>query len=141
MLPLRHAKRWRIASIVLLLAVLVAALMPAVWFIDNRVQALSWFRGVDKWLHGIVFFTLSLWFAGMYHRSSYWRVAIGLLAFGFAIEICQRMVSYRSAEWYDVAADTAGIVAGLLVALLGAGGWCLRFENRFLSESESVSNG
>lgn len=140
MLPLRHAKRWRIASVVLLIAVLFATLMPAVWFIDNRVQALSWFRGVDKWLHGIVFFTLALWFAGMVRRNAYWRVAIGLLAFGIGIEICQRMVGYRSAEWYDVAADAAGIVIGLIVALAGAGGWCLHFENRFLPGSNTSDN-
>ena len=39
------------------------------------------------------------------------------------------MLSYRTAEWFDVAADVAGIVAGLLIAIAGIGGWCLRAEN------------
>ena len=55
-------------------------------------------------------------------------VALGLLAFGALIELCQRAVGYRSAEWLDLAADAAGILAGLGIALVGAGGWCQRVE-------------
>jgi hypothetical protein len=47
-----------------------------------------------------------------------------------AIEVGQRMVGYRTAEWLDVGADTAGILVGLAIAFAGLGGWCLRFEKR-----------
>ncbi len=60
---------------------------------------------------------------------------IGLHAFGVVIEVMQRMISYRSADMIDIAADAAGIVLGLGIALLGARGWCLRVENRWLSNS------
>ena len=133
MLPLRYLRRWQLASVFILLLVLVATLMPAVWFWDDRRSGLLWLDNVDKWLHGITFTVLSLWFAGLYHRRSYWRVAIGLLLFGLAIEVCQRMVGYRSAEWLDVAADTAGILIGLAIAFAGPGGWCLHFEKRMIN--------
>ena len=130
MLPLRYARRWQIASLIILLLVLAAALMPAVWFWDDRVRGLTWFRGVDKWLHGVTFLVLSLWFTGLYRKGSYWKIGIGLLLFGLGIEACQRMVSYRSAEWLDVGADAAGIILGLVIGAAGIGGWCLRAEER-----------
>ena len=130
MLPLRHLGYWQIASVLILLVVLVAALMPAVWFWGDKSSGIAWFKGVDKWLHGITFAVLALWFAGLYQRQSYWRIALGLFVFGLAIEACQRMVGYRTADWLDVGADTAGIVVGLVIALAGLGGWSLRFESR-----------
>ena len=128
MLPLRFAGRWQLASLVLLVSVLVATLMPAIWFWDDKSKVFSWLQNIDKWMHSVTFFVLTLWFCGMYRRNAYWRIGIGLLAFGFFIEVCQRMVSYRTAEWFDVAADAAGIVVGLVIGAAGIGGWCLRVE-------------
>ena len=128
MLPLRYARRWQVASLTLLLLVLVATLMPAVWFWDDRFKALARFDDVDKWFHGVTFLVLSLWFTGMFRRRSYWKIGIGLLLFGLIIEACQRMVTYRTAEWLDVGADAAGIILGLVIGLAGIGGWCLRAE-------------
>lgn len=126
MLPLRYTRHWRVAGIILLLLVLVATLMPAVWV--SKTQYLIWFVHVDKWLHGIIFVFLALWFSGQYRRGSYWRIGVGLIAFGVLIEACQRLVTYRSAEWFDIVADAAGIGIGLAIALAGLGGWSLRFE-------------
>lgn len=139
MLPLRHVRRWRLASLLLLLAVLAAALMPAVWFWSDKVRALIWFESVDKWVHGVTFLMLSVWFAGQYHAKSYWRIVLGLLAFGFIIELCQRMVGYRIADWADVAADAAGIVIGIAVAAAGAGGWSLRVEDWLLRQKTGAN--
>ncbi len=129
MLPLRYAGHWRTASIFLLLAVLAAALMPAVWFWEDRAGFLTWFLYVDKWLHGATFVILAVWFCGQYGTASYWRIGIGLLLFGALIEVCQRMVTYRSAEWFDLAADAAGILLGLIIGLAGLGGWSLKVES------------
>ena len=128
MLPLRYSRRWRFAGIALLVLVLVATLMPAVWFLAKPKEFITWFMGFDKWLHALTFLFLAVWFSGQYERSSYWRIGVGLILFGLLIEICQRMVSHRSAEWFDLAADVAGVTVGLLIALAGAGGWSLRAE-------------
>jgi VanZ family protein len=130
MLSLRYARRWQVASLTLLLLVLAATLMPAVWFWDDRFKAMSWFDGVDKWFHGVTFLVLSVWFTGLYRKRSYWKIGIGLLLFGLIIEACQRMVSYRTAEWLDVGADAVGIILGLVIGAVGIGGWCLRVEER-----------
>ncbi|MDJ0700563.1 MAG: VanZ family protein [Woeseiaceae bacterium] len=129
MLPLRYARHWQLGSVILLLLVLIAALMPAaVWFWSDGLSVGDWVRNADKWAHGLTFVVLALWFSGMYSKSSYWKVAIGLLAFGVLIEVLQGLVRYRMAEWLDIGADTLGIAIGLALALAGPGGWCLRFE-------------
>lgn len=129
MLPLRHLRFWRIAGVVLLCLVLVSALMPAVWFWNDRAGALTWFRNADKLLHAGTFLLLAAWFSGQYRRPSYLRVAAGLMLFGLIIEFCQFLVGYRQADFLDVAANTAGIVTGFLIALLGLGGWSQRLED------------
>ena len=127
MLPLQHVRLWRTLSVALLLVVLIGALAPAFWF-DTRGEALRWFQHTDKWLHGLTFATLAVWFAGLFARQVYWQVALGHMVFGLSIDACQWLVSYRMADWLDVAANTAGIVAGLAIAAAGLGGWGLRVE-------------
>lgn len=138
MLPLRFARRWRTASVVLLFFVLIMMLIPAGWFVPEKRQLATWAGELDKWLHGLTFLLLALWFAGQYRPRSYWRIAIGLLAFGVLIELSQNVVEYRSAELFDMVANTAGIGLGLAIALAGPGGWCLRFENRLASAKVST---
>jgi VanZ family protein len=135
MLPLRHTRRWQVASLLLLLAVLLAAMSPAIWFFDDRASALRWIQNVDKWMHATTFGMLAMWFAGLYRRSAYWRIAVGLMAFGLLVEFCQLQVSYRTADWADVAANTGGIIAGLSLALIGLGGWGPKFEDWLLQRS------
>ncbi len=126
MLSLRYIRRWKIAGIGLLAMVLAGALLPADWFWSEGPD--SPFFVSDKWVHGVTFAALALWFSGQYARRSYWRLIMGLVAFGLLIEMTQRMVSYRTAEWMDLLADLLGLAVGMVVALAGAGGWCLRFE-------------
>ncbi len=128
MLPLRYARRWRIAGFILLLLVWIATLIPTVWLWPQKESLVIWFIAADKWLHAGTFVVLAIWFAGQYRPRSYWRIGLGLIAFGMLIEVSQRLLSYRSAEWFDLTADAAGVVVGLSVAMAGLGGWSLRFE-------------
>jgi VanZ family protein len=127
MLPLSYPTRWRIASIFLLAAVLGFALAPDVWPWDEQFGP-DWYLS-DKWMHGLTFAGLAVWFSGQYARRSYWQFVLGLLAFGGLIEACQSLVTYRTAETADLYADILGIAAGTLVALTGIGGWSLKLES------------
>ncbi|MDH3619385.1 MAG: VanZ family protein [Gammaproteobacteria bacterium] len=135
MLPLRHARLWRALSVLILIGVLFATLAPAYWFFDTKPDALSWLKHADKWMHAVTFTVLSVWFCGLFEKRRYWLVAAGLVAFGLFVEFCQLQVSYRSAEWNDILANTAGIIAGLVVAMAGLGGWGLRVEDWYLRRS------
>ncbi|HLU05528.1 MAG TPA: VanZ family protein [Woeseiaceae bacterium] len=134
MLPLRHARRWQFAGIAVLVIVLAATLMPAIGFIDEMRDPRI--AHSDKWFHAITFMLLTIWFSGQYAKQSYWRIAVGMLVFGAFIEVCQRMLTtWRSAELMDLVADAIGVLAGLLIARAGVGGWSLRVEQWIAARS------
>lgn len=77
----------------------------------------------DKWVHVAVFFgLLQLWLIPLYLRSRAWpkkRVWLALLAavaYGIVIEIIQgKYTAHRSADAWDVVADTTGALLGILL--------------------------
>ena len=123
---LRYARRWQLAGIFLLASVLVAALVPELPFHELT----SPFILSDKVMHIAAFTFLAVWFSGQYERRSYWRIAVGLIAFGVFIELVQGTISYRTSEWMDLLGDAVGIALGLIIAVLGAGGWSMWVEER-----------
>ncbi len=124
MLALSHPGRWRVANTFLMIAILALTMVPAFWATDRGP---AW-PALDKWMHGLTFTLLALWYTGQYARASYWLIALGLLLYGAIIEIGQSMIPYRTAEWGDLAADLAGIAAGILIAFVVTGEWSLRAE-------------
>ena len=132
MLPLRHARLWQVLSILVLIAVLLAALAPASWFLGDGEDSLSWLPHADKWMHAGTFAFLALWFCGLFRKQRYWGIAVALVLFGLFVEFCQLQLGYRTAEWLDMMANTAGIIAGIVVAVAGLGGWGLRIEDWYL---------
>ena len=124
MIALRYTRRWQVAGFLLLLLVLIAALVPNLPFHDLSMQ----FRISDKVMHIAAFTFLAAWFSGQYEKKSYWRIALGLIAFGLLIEVVQNTISYRTSEWMDLVGDAVGIAAGLIIAVLGVGGWSRRVE-------------
>ena len=127
MIELRYAWRWQLAGFLLLIFVMIAAMVPKMPFENLVLQ----FKISDKVLHIVAFTILAVWFSGQYEKRSYWRIAMGLIAFGILIELIQGTVSYRRSEWLDLVGDASGIVIGLLIAFLGIGGWSRRVEQWF----------
>lgn len=120
MLPLNYPVRWRVAGVLLLLAVMAFAMAPVSNGQDWNVS--------DKWAHGVTFAILTIWYCGQYAPRAYIWIIVGLLMFGALIEYSQSMLTYRTAELADLSADLLGILAGITIALVGFGGWSLRVE-------------
>jgi glycopeptide antibiotics resistance protein len=73
---------------------------------------------------------MTVWFAGIYPRSRYALIALGLFLMGIVIEWVQGAMNLgRESDLRDVLANSVGIVAGLTLALAWLGGWAQRLES------------
>lgn len=121
MLNLRLRNRWIIASCGLVLVVVWGSLQSA--FGGPAVH------GFDKFEHFTTYLILAVWFTGLFERRRWWLIATGLLGLGLAMEVGQYLMqSGRVADANDMLANTAGVVAGLLLATWVTGGWAQKVE-------------
>ena len=124
MLPLLRRKAWVAASALLVTVVVVASLTPSGTMPTPPVL------GFDKVEHFVAYAVLAAWFAGLYPRSRYVRIAIWLSLLGLLIEVLQQAMGLgREGDPFDLIADLAGIAAGLWLGATVAGGWALRVES------------
>ncbi len=111
-----HARQARPAWRVLLL-VLVAGVC---WLAFTPNPTLPSIGGNDKLDHLVAFASLGL--VAMLSLGAglrqYAGVAVGLLGFGIFIELVQIGIPGRSADWHDVVADMAGMLAGIAAVSL-----------------------
>ena len=122
MLPLRYRAFWIAASLAMVVIVIWGSLQTA--FATPPVQ------GFDKVEHFLTYMFLAVWFTGLFVRPHWWRIVAGLLALGLAMEIGQYLMhAGRMADPLDMAANTAGVAAGVGLALLLTGTWAQKIES------------
>jgi VanZ family protein len=123
MLPLRYPRAWLALAWIAVAAVFIAGLLPM-----RGGPSLGLIN--DKALHAIGYAALTVILCGIFRRSRYVWIALGLFAMGLSIEYLQDAMGYgRQREWLDVVANSIGILAGAMVALAALGGWALRVES------------
>lgn len=116
---------WWLAGGIALVALIVAGTLapPA---------AAPAFTISDKLLHFGGYLLLALWFAGLVERYRYLAVGVALIALGGGLEVLQALMGYgRTADWWDLSANTLGVAAGLALAQAGLGSWMLAIERGF----------
>lgn len=84
--------------------------------------------GMDWVIHFLEFMVLMTWFGGVASPGRHFYVAIGLVLLGVLIEVSQAMNIFRSFDLKDIVANTAGVVAGLLLVRTWLRNWCYRCE-------------
>lgn len=125
-LQLRYPRLWLVGGWLLIALAVLASLSP--------VQELPHVSGSDKLHHFIAYFSMTLWFAGIYPRSQYVWVGIAMFALGGVIEAAQSAMDLgRQADVYDMIANTSGVVVALVLASMGLGGWTQWLEKRLVS--------
>lgn len=115
--PMRRESVWR------MLLALLAALVATLALTPTPPEHIS--LGWDKLNHAAAFAALAVCAVLGWPDAPTARqvvVLLALLAFGGTIELLQRHVPGRSAEWADLLADAIGIVVGALLAC----GWLRR---------------
>jgi VanZ family protein len=104
---------WRLVLALVMMASLAFALRPLRLLEGPE----NWFWHADK-VHHLWFFAL-LWLLAVRARlaTPAWRLGLGLLAFGLAIELAQALApTGRSASLMDLLSDAAGIACGCAIA-------------------------
>lgn len=101
---------WHLA----MMAVTAITLMP----IENlQLPVFDWW---DKAQHALAFVLLTGCALQLWPLRAL-RVVLGMLAYGWGIELAQWAVGWRFAEWADLAADAFGV----LVAWMAVNSWWL----------------
>jgi hypothetical protein len=126
-LPLRFPRLWTAVAWLLTAGVVVGSLLP-----NDVVTTLS-LSTSDVVLHAGSYFILMVSFAGLYRRGLYPIVAAVLLALGVTLDLLQLLTATRHFDWKDIAMNSVGVVAGLVLSWALLGGWCQRVEQRLLS--------
>lgn len=121
LLPLRYPRLWLAAGWSLIALATIVSLLPT--------QKLPNVHTSDKFAHAAVYTVIAIWFVGIYPKSRYVVIGVGLFLLGLAIEGAQSAMNLgRQADVYDVLANAAGIGLGLGLGWLGLGGWAQRIE-------------
>ena len=111
----------------MLAVVFIASLLP-----PEHIQA----PGSDKLHHFLSYAVLAWWCTLVFQKYRFNQgiiLAIKLIIFSGVIELLQGLSGYRYAEWYDLLANSIGVISGLIMAtyftqniLLNFDTWCQR---------------
>lgn len=107
----RAVTLWRAAGWLGVVAVCVVSLVPVP---PETVAA----AGGDKLVHALGYGALAFWFAQLVPAAGHsrWLVALALAGLGAGLEGAQALVPWRSTEGWDVVADAAGALGGVIAA-------------------------
>ncbi|MDM4767322.1 VanZ family protein [Pelomonas sp. SE-A7] len=98
-------------------ALFVALVLIVAWLALTPVPPRELSTGWDKANHLLAFGSLMLVGRLAWPRR-WWPMALGLVAYGGAIELLQLLVPGRESEWADLLADSLGIALGELLSPL-----------------------
>ena len=113
-----------------LYAALSMAVALALFVGLSQSESRSIYQGYDKWLHASVFFLL-WWLARISLRWHTLAISLAVVALGGAEELRQAFTPGRTADWGDIAANTAGVLLAALLYSALRGLWVARPPTRW----------
>jgi len=121
LLPLRYRRAWIGSVWLLILAIVAASLAP-----DVGPAAVA---GYDKLGHFTAYFALALLGSGVVAVGVVPWVMARALLLGLVLEAAQALLTEtRTADWADVLANTAGVLAAWCLVHGGRAGWAVGLE-------------
>lgn len=105
---MRHTLFFRIAGIVVLIAIWTLSLLPG--------PDMPEFPGSDKWHHALAYFTCMFCWGQVYRRPvQRLQLALAFAAMGVLIECLQYFTPTRSFEFLDMLANASGVIVAWFV--------------------------
>ncbi len=83
---------------------------------------------LDWVAHVLQYAVVMTWFGGVLPPARHWYAALALILLGLAIELVQATSIFRYFDLRDLAANTAGVIIGFLLARTVFRDWCRRVE-------------
>jgi VanZ family protein len=123
--PLKFRRLWTLIGYGLVILVVVLSLSSS---LPSPVD----FPSADKIFHVLAYGVLMLWFAQLHPKSRYARLAGSFFVLGILMEVLQAQLASRSAETWDVAANSLGTLLSWGLALMGMNTLLHHFEVRCL---------
>lgn len=124
LIELHYRRLWRGVLWLAVLAIVAASLMP-----DAIGEAAG---GIDKLGHFTAYLLLALLGSAVVTADEVRRVMLRTFLLGLALEAGQALLTTtRSAEWTDIAANTAGVLVAWWLVHGGLAGWAERAEQWF----------
>ena len=112
MRELNRKSLWWAIAWGLLALVFIASLIPM------PATTMELPQGFDKYEHIFAYAVLSGYFGQLLSRYAlHLRYALALFCMGALLEVLQGLTGYRSPDYYDLAANSIGVVLGLLLCL------------------------
>jgi VanZ family protein len=121
MTPLKFRFLWTLIGYGLVVLVVVLSLSPS---LPPPVD----FPWADKLYHVLAYGVLMLWFAQLHPKSRYVWLAGSFILLGILMEVLQSQLAARSAEVWDVTANTLGTILSWGLALMGMNTLLNQFE-------------
>jgi VanZ family protein len=106
---LRLSSLWKTTAYLIILAIIVLSLIP-------NPDEVTPFQVSDKILHALAYAVAMFWFGLCFRRERLYKISLILLILGIVIEIIQGQTGYREMSLFDIFANVAGIVIGLLLS-------------------------
>ena len=122
MAHLRLARLWHGIGWALVLAVIVLSLAP-----EPPVTGIG---GSDKLGHALSYGVLITWFAQLYPRAMYGRLALAFVAMGLILESLQALMPPRTFDPLDMAANGSGVVLGWIISRTIGRDWLAWVDRR-----------
>ena len=91
-------------------------------------------NNLDKLEHWLVYATLMVWFAQLYPRRGWYRIALGFFTMGTVLEVLQGQTGYRTFSYGDMAANVMGVLGGWVLAATGLSSLLTSLEKRLHSK-------
>ncbi|MDC1162189.1 VanZ family protein [Tenacibaculum sp.] len=100
----------------LLVAIIITVSIAILSFLKIEKQPVK-ISNLDKIEHAVAYFTLAFfWLLSLARRKVKYLIIFSCLFYGIIIEVLQtKMTSYRTGDYFDVIANSMGILMALLI--------------------------
>ena len=131
---MRLRRFWAVSGWGLIVTVITLSLLP----VPSPKLSFILIDNIDKVEHALTYATLTLWFAQLYPRRTWAGLGLKLLTLGAILEFLQGMTTYRNFSFWDMGANTLGILIGWSLSIAGLSRTLTYLENKLVSRQSSL---